>query len=240
MSSESLTRLDVSEPMRETMLHLGAESFIADLSGALIHPASETLIIADMHLEKGSFFAMRRQMLPPYDSAATLARLTAVVARRRPRRIIALGDTFHDRDGPNRLTSDCNDALAHLARSAELIFVSGNHDPRETFNGRAGCVDEISIGAVSLRHEAVAGRGPQIAGHLHPVALVVSTKGAARRRCFAEGRDTLILPAFGAYAGGLNIRDRAFLAVMQGDIPKAHVLGASRIFSVETSRTRPD
>jgi uncharacterized protein len=226
--------------VRDCLLALGGEQFLADPSGALLHPASATLIVADLHLEKGSFFAMRRQMLPPYDTAATLARLNAVAARLTPRRIVSLGDGFHDRDGPNRLPETEREALAHLSLMAELIFVAGNHDPSGTFDGLGGSVSELRLGAVTLRHEPAPGGGPQIAGHLHPVALVVSSKGAARRRCFAEGRETLILPAFGAYAGGLNIRDRAFLKVMQGDIPKAHVLGSNRIFSVAAARTRAD
>ncbi len=228
------------EPMRDSLITLGGETFIADLSGALLHPASETLIVADLHLEKGSFFAMRRQMLPPYDTAATLARLTAVVAKRCPRRVISLGDSFHDKDGPNRMPRDAMEALAHLARSTELVFVTGNHDPAGTFANLADCCAQTRIGAITLRHEPEATRDPQIAGHLHPVALVVSSKGALRRRCFAEGRNTLILPSFGAYTGGLNIRDRAFMAVMDGDVPKAHVLGGTRVYAVAAGRTRGD
>jgi uncharacterized protein len=228
------------ESMRETAIMLGAEHFLAHLSGALYHPASETLIVADLHLEKGSFFAMRRQMLPPYDTAVTLARLTAVVVERRPKRLIALGDSFHDRNGPSRMPPDAMEAMGQLARSTELVFVTGNHDPVETFADFADCRAEMRIGTITLRHEPLARREPQIAGHLHPVAKVVSPKGALRRRCFAEGRSTLILPAFGAYAGGLNIRDKAFLDVMDGDVPKAHVLGQKQIFSVVAARTRPD
>ncbi len=119
-----------------------------------------------------------------------------------------------------------------------MIFIAGNHDPAAAFAGFSDCIEELAIGGTTLRHEPKAGGGPQIAGHLHPVALVVSTKGALRRRCFAEGNGTLILPAFGSYTGGLNIRDRAFLAVTGGDVPKAHVLGEKRLFTVGAGRVR--
>jgi uncharacterized protein len=235
---------DQPDVMRDTMISFGGEDFIADLSGALIHVKSSTLIVADLHLEKGSFFAMRRQMLPPYDTAATLARLNAVVAKRGPKRIVALGDSFHDKGGPDRLPSEAIEALSHLGRLCEMIFIAGNHDPQgagHLAGPLAGpSLDEMRIGGVTLRHEPKATPFPQIVGHLHPVARVVSSKGSLRRRCFAQGRDTLILPAFGAYTGGLNIRDSAILAAMDGDVPFAHVLGDSRIFAVPPMRTAPD
>jgi uncharacterized protein len=228
------------KPVPDCVIRLGGENFIADVSGALLHPASETLIVADLHLEKGSYFAMRRQMLPPYDTAATLARLTAVAAKRRPKRIISLGDSFHDKDGPSRMPPGAMDALLALGSAAEMVFVTGNHDPQSTFSGLADCCADIRIGAVTLRHEPATTREPQIAGHLHPVAVVVSSKGALRRKCFAEGRNTLILPAFGAYTGGLNVRDRAFMAVMKGDVPRAHVLGKVQVYAVGAGRMRAD
>jgi uncharacterized protein len=233
-------RAEAAELMRDVPIMLGRERFVAHLSGVLLHPASETLIVADLHLEKGSFFAMRRQMLPPYDTAATLARLLAVVVERRPKRVIALGDSFHDRNAPARMPPEAIEALQQLARGTELVFVTGNHDPAETFAAMADCQSEISIGSVTLRHEPKRTAEPQIAGHLHPVAKIVSPKGALRRRCFAEGRTMLILPAFGAYTGGLNIRDKAFLDIMDGNPPRAHVLGQRQIFSVAAARTRPD
>lgn len=225
--------------MAEVAVKLGREIFHAALDGTLFHAASRTLIVADLHLEKGSYFALRRQMLPPYDSAATLAKLTRAAACQKPDRIVLLGDSFHDEKGVERLSADCRDSIFALARISELVFITGNHDKNLPVDLPGAIMPEFALDGIHLRHEA-SGEGIEIAGHLHPAARVTTSQGAMRRRCFAVSSQTLILPAFGAYTGGLNIRDRAFAKPFRGDVPHALVMGNARLFSIPPSRLLPD
>lgn len=212
-----------------------------DVSGAALELATNTLLCADLHLEKGSAFAARGQMLPPYDTRATLTRLAGAIARLKPACVIALGDSFHDLGADGRMHEDDAKALTALVNSvARWIWVEGNHDPVPPvrFGGerRAG----LQLGPLTLRHEPQAGPAPgEVAGHLHPCARINGTGRSVRRRCFATDGTRLVLPAFGAYAGGLNVRDRAFTALFERT-PDAVVIGTGRVYPVPAARLRPD
>ena len=226
--------------MPKTEITLAGEVFVADLSGALFHPASGTLVVADLHFEKGSFFATRRQMLPPYDTAASLAKLNRAIARYAPNRLIALGDSFHDLRAGERLSLDDAKAILALGHGRDLIWITGNHDSELPSGLPGDRMDEMMLGSITLLHQPTTLARAEIAGHLHPVARVATSGGLLRRRCFAQSADKLILPAFGAYTGGLNIRDPAFMSVFHGIVPRAYVLGDTKVFSVPAARTRPD
>jgi DNA ligase-associated metallophosphoesterase len=201
-------------------------------SGALWLEAEATLVVADLHLEKGSSYARRGQMLPPYDTRETLARLEAEVAALAPRVLVLLGDSFHDHDSEGRLDAADAARLAALAIGRTLVWVVGNHDadgPAALPGERAA---ELSIAGLTLRHEPQPGAGgAEVAGHLHPAAKVRSSLGAVRRRCFATDAQRLVLPAFGAYAGGLNLRDPAFLGLFVRP-PLAAALGRGRVHAI--------
>lgn len=201
-------------------------------SGALWLADERALVVADLHLEKGSAYAARGQMLPPYDTRETLARLRAEVAALAPATVILLGDTFHDRRSEERLAADDAAELRALAAGRTLVWVVGNHDadgPR-TLPGEAA--DEMVLRGLVLRHEPRPGLQPgEVAGHLHPAAKVRAPRGTLRRRCFVTDGERIILPAFGAYAGGLNVRDAAF-AGMFARPPLAAALGADRVRAV--------
>ena len=218
-------------------LVINGACLIADHGGVLVWPDERTLIVADLHFEKGSAFAARRQPVPPYDTAATLATLLRVIIRHAPRRVIALGDSFHDMGGLDRMAAGDRAALGALQAGREWVWVAGNHDPAPPagFGGTACC--ELAHGALTFRHEPSAGpvRG-EIAGHLHPVAIVAGSGGAVRRRCFVADETRCILPAFGAYAGGLNFRDTAFAPAFPQAPRAIHVLGRSRVYSVPAHR----
>src|SRR6267378_4379713 len=188
------------------VLQLGNVTLAADCLGALYWPEEGLLVVADLHLEKGSSFARRGQLLPPYDTTETLARLARVIARYAPRTVVALGDSFHDGDGPARLSPADRTALTALQRGRGWIWITGNHDPDpvEGIGGSFGAT--LALGALQFRH-APSRNAPQgeIAGHLHPVARIAQRGRAVSRRCFATDGKTLVMPAFGAYAGGLNI-----------------------------------
>lgn len=221
-------------------LHVGGVAFVADLSGALFHEDERLLIVADLHLEKGSAYAARRVLLPPYDTAATLARLAAVVLRLAPRAVVALGDSFHDVRAGERMAEADRRALAELQRGRDFIWVAGNHDPQvPAFIEGERCAT-FSLGPITLRHEPMAGALAEIAGHLHPVARVVSKSGGLRRRCFASDGARCVMPAFGAYAGGLNIRDAAFAPLFPAGVTSAHVLGRSAVYGVGPAHCWPD
>lgn len=201
-------------------------------SGALWLAAERMLIVADLHLEKGSSYAARGQMLPPYDTRETLRRLEAEVAALAPDAVVLLGDTFHDRKSEGRLAGDDADRLRALAAGRTLIWVVGNHDADGPQALPGETADEIAVAGLILRHEPQGGAQPgEVAGHLHPAAKVKAPRGTVRRRCFVTDGERVILPAFGAYAGGLNVRDVAFAGMFVRP-PLAGALGPQRVRAV--------
>jgi uncharacterized protein len=217
---------------RACEIRIGADIFIADASGALWHEAERTLVIADLHLEKGSSFARRGMLLPPYDTTVTLAALSATVSRFAPRRVISLGDGFHDDDGAARLSVDGRAALRSLQLGRDWVWVAGNHDPRAPAGLPGDHALACHVGGVAARHEprtGAPGVEGEIAGHLHPVAHIAARAGGLRRRCFATDTRRCVLPAFGAYAGGLDLRHEAFANLFDFARLQAVVIGETRI-----------
>lgn len=213
-------------------LSLGAAEAILRASGALWLEAERALICADLHLEKGSAYAARGQLLPPYDTRETLKRLAAEAEALAPARIVLLGDTFHDGRSEERLADDDADRLRALATGRTLVWVVGNHDADGPKALPGEIAEEIDLGGLTLRHEPQPGLQPgEVAGHLHPAARVRSLRGSVRRRCFITDGERMILPAFGAYAGGLNVRDAAFAGLFARR-PIAGALGSSRVHAV--------
>jgi DNA ligase-associated metallophosphoesterase len=201
-------------------------------SGALHVPADEALLVADLHFEKGSAYAMRGQLLPPYDTRETLTRLERAVAATSPRLLIFLGDSFHDGAAEDRLAADDAARLAALATGRTLIWVVGNHDADGPRALPGEIIDEMTLQTLRLRHEPQPGVQPgEVAGHLHPAAKVVGRGGKVRRRCFVTDGARIVLPAFGAYAGGLNVKDEAFRDLFAGR-PTAAMLGSDRVHAV--------
>ncbi len=205
-------------------------SLIADPEGALYWPEQGLLAVSDLHLEKGSSFAARGMMLPPYDTAATLARLSKLIARYAPRCVVALGDSFHDGGGPARLSQEDRDTIATMQRGRDWIWMTGNHDP-DPADGIGGTFQEtLCIGTLTFRHLPTGAAG-EIAGHLHPVARIAQRGRSVRRRCFAADRTRMVMPAFGSFAGGLNVRDAAFADLFGTLAFTAHMLGPDRLYA---------
>lgn len=230
-----------SDDAMETLIGFAGRSLVADPAGALFCRDTRLLVVADLHLEKGSSFARRGQLLPPYDSHATLDRLLALARRRMPHTIVLLGDSFHDRGGAERLDPGCHAMLGALAARHRLIWISGNHDPALPAALPGERAEAITLAGLHLRHQPDgAPREGEVVGHFHPVARVGSPRGAVRRRCFlADGR-RIILPAFGSLAGGLNVRDPAIAGLSGARERMAYVLGERRVFAVRESRLLPD
>ncbi|MGL4324877.1 MAG: ligase-associated DNA damage response endonuclease PdeM [Beijerinckiaceae bacterium] len=223
----------LNHTMGDVHFTVGTVACVADRRGGLFLPDSRTLLVADLHLEKGSSLARRRVLAPPYDTRATLAVLGAMIAQWTPQRVIALGDNFHDDEGSSRLLPDDSDALAALQRGRDWIWLSGNHDPSPPAGIGGDVLPFVMLDDVLLWH-AADGRDPrpQMAGHLHPCARVATRGRTLRRKCFVTDGTRLIMPAIGAYTGGLNILDRAFDGLFQRQKVTAYVLGDSRIFSI--------
>jgi DNA ligase-associated metallophosphoesterase len=181
------------------------ETFVASPEGALHWPAKNALLVADLHLEKASWFARLGQFLPPYDSVATLAALNEVVRATGVTRLYCLGDSFHDRFGCDRLPEQARALLLDMTSRLDWTWILGNHDPGFADHCGGTLVDEIEVSGIVLRHEAhPADPRPEMSGHFHPKYRVQVRGRRVSRRCFVASASKLILPAFGSLTGGLD------------------------------------
>jgi len=218
-------------------VYVNGTAVTCDRSGVLWLPDSGALVVSDLHLEKGAAHARRGLLLPPYDTAATLARLGRAVAHYDPRLIISLGDSFHDRSGSRHLPDQYREELASLQRGREWNWIEGNHDPDRP-EGLAGTwCSELHLETLVFRHEPKYGAADgEVAGHLHPVARVVRRGKGVRRACFASDGKRLLMPAFGSTTGGLELRHPAMRGLFDRDQLVAHLLGRERIYSIAFTR----
>lgn len=218
--------------MEEMRITVNGEELVLDKSGALWWPSEHTLVFADLHFEKGSAYARGGQLLPPYDTRATIRRMDVTITRYHPRRVIALGDSFHDGWAGERLDEHERDAIKGLLEGRDWIWVEGNHDPQPPawLGGRVR--SEVVLCGLVFRHLPGAGacRG-EVAGHLHPAVVVTRHGMGTRRRCFVSDGQRLLLPAFGAYTGGLDTRDGAITALFAEGFA-TYALGRDRVYAV--------
>jgi DNA ligase-associated metallophosphoesterase len=221
-------------------LCLGGESLHPDLSGALLWPDESTLIFADLHLEKGSSFADRRraQFLPPYDTRATIERIESLLERHAPRRVICLGDSVHDSGASTRMDDADSDRITRMTTGRDWIWIAGNHDPEPPSRWGGSVLRELTIGKIVFRHQAGTTPpepgGGEISGHFHPTAAVATRAARVSGRCFAADHRRVVLPAFGAYAGGLNVLDPAIARLF--DLAFGVVmLGRRRLFAFSSA-----
>jgi hypothetical protein len=236
-----LSENESQQPQSAPQVRVAGAAFVADPAGVLYWPEHGLLAVADLHLEKGSSFAARGVLLPPYDTAATLARLARLIAHYAPRLVVALGDSFHDRDGPLRIADTDRAALRALQRGRQWVWIAGNHDPEPAAGIGGSFSDAFACAGIVFRHAPRSSeRNGEIAGHLHPIARVVQRGRTTSRRCFAADGRRLVMPAFGAYAGGLNVRDRAFADVFGTLSFTAHMLGAGRLYAIAAARCLAD
>ncbi len=214
-------------------LRLGGHALAPLPCGALFWPARRLLIVADLHLEKGSALARQGWLVPPYDSRDTLARLERAIATTGATAVLALGDSFHDAAGPCRLPDAERHRLAALIARVDWTWIVGNHDGHApgTLGGRV--VREWEVEGLRFRHEA-GGAGPEVSGHFHPKVRLPGVRGPARR-CFALAGERLVLPAYGSYAGGLDIASPE-LAEALGEPPVALLPSARGIVRIVPER----
>ena len=221
------------------VISISGAMFVADPEGALYWPEQGLLAVADLHLEKGSSFAARGVLLPPYDTAATLARLARLITHYAPRCVVALGDSFHDGGGPARLADEDRESLRVMQRGRDWIWITGNHDPEPAAGIGGTFTETFALGPLTMRHLPT-GASDEISGHLHPVARIAHRGRAVSRRCFAADKTRLVMPAFGAFTGGLNVRDAAFADLFGTLVFTAHLLGEGRLYTFAAKRCLPD
>jgi DNA ligase-associated metallophosphoesterase len=231
----------LSRGRTDETLAVAGVPLVADCAGALFWPEESLLVVADLHFEKGSAFARRGVLLPPYDTPATINRIAVLIERYAPRLVIALGDSFHDGGGPDRMSDTSRASLKALQRGRDWIWITGNHDPEPAENIGGRFAQVLAIGPLTFRHEPSAQPcDGEIAGHLHPLARVARRGRAVSRRCFASDGLRLVMPAFGAYAGGLNVRDRAIVSLFGALSFTAHMLGERRIYAFAAAKCLSD
>ena len=218
--------------MTAAPLHFRDERLMLDPAGAVFWPARKLLVVADLHFEKSSSLAARGALLPPYDTRATLERLTRLVRLYRPVKVVALGDSFHDREASDRLAPPDRARLEALTHEAGFVWITGNHDPLPSrLPGTAAA--EWREGPFTFRHEAKAVLAPreiELSGHFHPKASIESRAKRISRPCFVADAARLMLPAFGAYSGGLDVRDPAIARLFPHGL-RVFLLGQEQLFS---------
>lgn len=210
-------------------IRLNGADLLADPSGALWWPERALLAVADLHLEKGSSFARQGSHLPPYDTLATLDGLEQAMARLRPAMVVAVGDSFHDPDAALRMAPPAADRLARLVGGVAWTWIVGNHDPDPRGPWGGDCRAEFSVGPLRFRHEAKPGRhAGEVSGHFHPKASIRVREQRISARCFVTDGARMILPAFGAYTGGLDVFDPAIRSLLDRSFD-AHLVGRGRV-----------
>ena len=210
--------------MRPANIKVFGQPLVLDPSGVLFWPEHRMLVVADLHFEKGASFARRGAMLPPHDTLATLERLERVLARLDPLTVVSLGDGFHDRRAAAHLPPVLANRIRSLTSAYRWLWVSGNHDPEPPVALGGTGVPQVDIAGLVLRHEPCPSETPQIVGHFHPRAKVRLGQRTARLGCFVTDGRRMVLPAFGAFTGGLNVLDQAFGAVLGASFT-TYVLG---------------
>jgi hypothetical protein len=227
--------------MTPAPFHLAGERLMLDPDGAVCWPAQKLLAVADLHLEKGSAAAARGHLLPPWDTRATLDRLAALLRRWRPETVVALGDSFHDAGGSGRLGPSDHARLAAMAAAHRFVWVLGNHDPAPPERLDGETVGEYRLGKLRFVHQAARGAASgELCGHHHPKAQVQTRAAMVSRPCFVADANRLMLPALGAYTGGLDVRDPAIAALFPRG-GRVFLLGRDRLYSFAyaASRSRP-
>ncbi|SFC23899.1 ligase-associated DNA damage response endonuclease PdeM [Devosia psychrophila] len=229
---QTLYKAEITET---PILRFAGNNFEPLPSGGLYWHAQQTLLVADLHFEKMASFARRGQMLPPYDTGLTLARLEADLRRTGAKRMVSLGDSFHRADASSLLTNSDRMRLDTLTDLVECIWLSGNHDPAPHSIGGT-CLPDLMLDGLILTHEPKRGATGLMAGHLHPAAHIHIEGRSTRRPCFVHDNRLLILPAYGASTGSINILSPAFVGLFHWPALEVTMLGKDRTYPVSTKR----
>jgi DNA ligase-associated metallophosphoesterase len=216
--------------MSAAPIHLAGQRLMLDPAGALLWPEAGLLAVSDLHLEKGSSYAPRGMLLPPWDTRVTLDRLALLLRRYRPRIVVALGDSFHDRDAAARLPAAERQRLQAITAATRFIWVQGNHDP-EPPDGLGGeAMEHFAAGPLVFRHQAEAAASGEVSGHHHPKAAIPARGTSVTRPCFVTDARRVVMPAFGAYTGGMDVREPGIARLFPRGA-RIFLLGRERLYS---------
>lgn len=221
-------------------IEMAGETLVCDHRGVLFLPEHALLVVSDLHLEKGAAYARRGVFLPPYDTIETLARLQVLLVDYAPRVVVSLGDSFHDACGAAEMIGPLRDALRLMMEGRDWIWIAGNHDPEAPFGLPGETCGALTLNRLTFRHEPSREHGEnEIAGHLHPCATIVARGRSVRRRCFASDGNRLIMPAFGALTGSLDVLDAAYRPLFDWQAFRAYMMGSARVFPMPLAALRP-
>lgn len=213
------------------------QQFYCDHEGCLFWPEQKCLIVSDLHLEKAAAFASGGSMLPPYDTRATLARLQNCIQHWQPQTVISLGDSFHRDNSADQMCAEDRDHLRSVMQDLKWVWIAGNHDPQPPSGFGGIYTEEYQIGELCFRHHQLQAQPSdtanitgEVSGHLHPVAVIKRRGKTMRRKCFASDGHRLIMPAFGAFTGGLNVKSQPFAGIFNTQSLKVWMLGRDRVY----------
>jgi DNA ligase-associated metallophosphoesterase len=222
-------------------IHLAGERLMLDPAGALVWPALGLLAVSDLHLEKGSSYAPRGMLLPPWDTRVTLDRLALLLRRYRPRIVLALGDSFHDRDAAYRLPPAERQRVQAMTAATRFVWVRGNHDPDPPDGLGGEAADRFTAGPLVFRHQAQGQIDPsatgEVSGHHHPKAAIPARGTAITRPCFVTDSSRVVMPAFGAYTGGMDVREPGIARLFPRGA-RVFLLGRERLYSFAIAASR--
>jgi DNA ligase-associated metallophosphoesterase len=216
--------------MTAAPIHLAGERLMLDPAGALVWPEAGLLAVSDLHLEKGTSYAPRGMLLPPWDTRVTLDRLALLLRRYRPRIVVALGDSFHDRDAAARLPAAERQRVQAMTAAFRFIWVQGNHDPDPPDGLGGEAVENFTAGKLIFRHQADPAASNEISGHHHPKAAIPARGTAITRPCFVTDGRRVVMPAFGAYTGGMDVREPGIAKLFPRG-GRVFLLGRERLYS---------
>lgn len=222
------------------VLEVNGARLLALRCGGLWWADEQLLVVSDLHLEKGSAYAWRGQMLPPYDTRATLDRVAMLMDELSPRRVISLGDSFHDNQARMRMHAEDVARLQDLSRRCDWTWIVGNHDPAPPEDVGGDIADCVTIGPLAFRHEPAEGEAPgEVCGHLHPCARIAGRGRSVRVRCFATDGRRMVMPSYGAFTGGLNVRDPAISGLFPDGF-SVGAMGRDSVYAAALDRLVPD
>ena len=218
---------------------LAGVTAVLDCTGAMWLPDDRVLVVSDLHFEKGSHFAERGQFLPPYDTTATLETLERLVESYRPETVISLGDAFHDTRAEARMQEHDAQRLEGLTAKSEWIWILGNHDPLPPARFRGDARERCDVAGLRFSHEPGDHDAWQVAGHLHPCAVAQKNGRGVRRKAFVTDGQRMIMPAMGAFTGGLNVLDDAYQGLLGAPL-QVHLCGQEKVYQVPLASLRGD
>jgi uncharacterized protein len=224
-------KFDSPHRFMSARITINGAALLADPTGAVFWPEQRLLVVSDLHLEKASSFARRGQFLPPYDTRATLDRLARVLQRYRPQRVACLGDSFHDGEAAGRLATTDRDHLRRMVAAHDWVWIEGNHDPAPPAELGGSVAAELALDGLTLRHQPEHGvlAAGAVCGHFHPKAAVTARGQRISSPCFVTDGSRMVMPAFGAFTGGLDVFDAAIAGLFGRAGFRVFMIGRERL-----------